>query len=127
MRASHPTSIYFILVQDDHIMRVPGRNVLLAEPARIYSDVFPISARCGYTAWSLSGHSFVGRCREDSDRALSISLSERCTFYVRDTSNRGPLLSHASRTRQLGYLDEEHYWLGDDDHDLNFRAYTTHR
>jgi hypothetical protein len=56
-----------------------------------------------------------------------MSLTERSVFYVYDTGNRGPLLLHAARTRLLGYLDEENYWLGDDDHDLNFRAYALNR
>ena len=63
----------------------------------------------------------------DIDKPLSMSLQARCYFYVRDTGNRGPLLLHADRSRHLGYLDEDNYWLGDDEHDLNFRAYATHR
>lgn len=126
MRASHHNTIYFILIQDDHIMTMSGWNILLAEPARAFSDVFSVSARCGHTAWSSVNKSFIGRCNKDISKPLSMSFLERCKFYVRDSANRGPLLLHASRTRQLGFLDEENYWLGDDEHDLNFRAYAAH-
>ena len=97
MRASHYTSTYFILVQDDQTMRVPGWNMLLAEPARIYSDVFSVSARCGHPEWSVGSAGYIGRCGVDIDSPLVMSLNDRCKFYVRDTVNRGPLLLVASR------------------------------
>jgi hypothetical protein len=49
--------------------------------------------------------------------------SHRCTFYVRDTAIRGPLLLDAARARRLGFFDEQNLWLGSDDHDFFARAY----
>jgi len=42
---------------------------------------------------------------------------------VRDTVNRGPLTVRLDRMQQLGYFDEYHFVLEDDDHDLSSRAY----
>lgn len=48
--------------------------------------------------------------------------SERGIFHVRETVNRGPMLLHAARARQLMFFDHELYWLEDSDHDLMCRA-----
>ena len=127
MRASHENTSYFILVQDDIVVRQDSWNSILAIPMRLWADVFSVSGRCGHRYWSGSSEDFVGRCGKDINRPLQMSCDARSAFYVRDTCNRGPLLLHAARTRTLGYLDEKNYWLGDDVHDLNFRAYASNR
>jgi glycosyltransferase involved in cell wall biosynthesis len=127
MRASHVNTTYFILVQDDIVVRQDSWNCILAVPVRLWTDVFSVSGRCGHRLWNMHGGRSIGRCNTDIDSSLKMSLTERSTFYVCDTGNRGPLLLHAARTRLLGYLDEMNYWLGDDEHDLNFRAYALNR
>jgi glycosyltransferase involved in cell wall biosynthesis len=127
MRASHVNTTYFIIVQDDIVVRQDGWNCILAVPVRLWTDVFSVSGRCGHSFWSTYGRGSMGRCGLDIDSPLKMSLTERSVFYVYDTGNRGPLLLHAARTRLLGCLDEENYWLGDGDHDLNFRAYALNR
>jgi hypothetical protein len=49
--------------------------------------------------------------------------THRCTFYVRDTAIRGPLLLDATKARRLGFFDEQNIVLGGDDHDFFARAY----
>jgi hypothetical protein len=97
MRASHATTSYFILVQDDIIIRQDGWNSILAVPPRLWIDVFSVSGRCGHGF--LNDGAFTGRCGEDINLPLRMSRAEKCVFYVRDTGNRGPLLLHAARTR----------------------------
>ena len=127
MRASHTDTAYFILIKDDTVVRQNGWNSLLAIPLRLWTDVFSVSGRCAHDFWSIGNHGSIGRCGVDVDSPLWMSCAERSNFYVRDSGNRGPLLLHAARTRLLGYLDEKNYWLGDDDHDLNFRAFASNR
>ena len=47
----------------------------------------------------------------------------RDSFYVYETCNRGPLLIDRQKLMELGYLDEESYFLDNSDHDLMARAY----
>ena len=48
-----------------------------------------------------------------------IAVSGRCCHSV----NRGPLAIAKEKIAKLGYLDEFHYCLGEDDHDLFLRAW----
>ena len=125
LRATHPFTQYFVIVQDDQIMTHHGWNSLLSAPVRLWRDIFSVSGRCAHSLWSSSA--FVGRCHSDIDNPLLLNLEERCSFHIRDTNNRGPLLLHAARTRFLGYFDEFNLYLGEDEHDLNFRAYIHRR
>lgn len=135
MRAS--LGQFFILVQDDMLVRERGWNTLMAEPARLWDDVLAVSGRCaeggvysdlGKWSWWWSKQKQVGSAcpsaeiDEGSDRIL-----QQCIFRIRDTCNRGPLLLDAKRVMDLGYFDELNFWQGDDDHDLCTRGYMQHR
>lgn len=45
------------------------------------------------------------------------------TAWFCETVNRGPLAFRRGDLQRLGYLDHENLFLGDDDHDFNFRAW----
>ena len=63
----------------------------------------------------------IGRCGQDVGKPLEVDV-DRNKIHWRETCNRGPLMLHASRTQDLGYFDEQRFFLGDDDHDLIRRA-----
>ena len=126
--ALHPAE-FFIFVDDDQFMTVPGWNVWLAHPARTFRDVFTVSMRCAH-GWPDSSSRAGAKCGNTLtvQRPMGEGLpAGQWRFFVRDSGNRGPLLVRAAMARELGYLDEVHFagvWTdGSDDHELNKRAY----
>lgn len=123
---------YWTLVQDDMELRERGWNSVLVAPLRLFADAFASSARCAEVRYSritphhdALGH-YVGKCTMDFEQLLSLSERARCAFYIRDSVCRGPLAMRASMVKQLGYMDEWNFYLGNDDHDLNARAWVQH-
>jgi len=114
---------FSVIIQDDMFMTTPGYNLLLVEPLRQFDDVFGVSGRCAHHLYSTQHTGNVGRCGGDIDRPLEMGKKERCTLFIRDTVNRGPLVYRSDWLRDLDYLDEENFVLGDDEHDLHARAY----
>ena len=119
---------FLIILQDDQLMTQPGWNVALTTPLTTWPDVFSVSARCAHP-FDLSkqgGHLTGAKCSS----TLQVQPKERelrCLFYVRDTGNRGPLAVRASYARRIGYFDETRFFGGgDDDHEMNLRAYARH-
>jgi hypothetical protein len=130
MRAATPGTQFIVLVQDDMKMIWRGWNTLLAFPMRLYPSVLAVSGRCAHPYYSEAGSSAaqsvkptVGRCGTAIDLPLDVPVETLCTFHVRDTVNRGPLLLNATKVAELGYLDEVHFFLGYDDHDLMMRGW----
>jgi len=120
MRASRGR--YLAIVQDDQRMQVVGWNILLTLPLRRWPDrVFSVSGRCAHDR-TLGGN-LIGRCDSDVTRPLEMSAEARCSFYARGSGNRGPLLLDAKKAFALGLFDEQNFFMGDDDHDLNARAF----
>jgi hypothetical protein len=58
-----------------------------------------------------------------SPHALLRDFQYYSKVFLSHTVNRGPLVLRKSMLEELGYLDEEHYVLGDDEHDLFARAW----
>ena len=110
---------FSILVQDDMLIKQDYWNAKLAGPVLAYDDVVGVSARCAtsYKTW------------HDNDN-IGLDCGTRrgapCTFYVRDTCNRGPLLLKMRYVRMLRYFDEENFYLGWDEHDFFARAWHFH-
>jgi hypothetical protein len=135
MRLSDATRAY-VLVQPDQILAEAAWNVVLTSPLRQYADVFAVSARCSHD-WHPVGSSEpfvdkVGRCSKDfyeptPARQGRLQGGDPETVHFRDVVNRGPLALDANKTRALGFLDERHFYLGRDDHDIALRAYAQHR
>lgn len=118
---------FWVLVQDDMFINEAGWNSHLAVPARIYPDVLAVSARCAHSFGLLLDpptrlNSSVGRCGRDVEQPFP-SAGNTCTFHVRDTSNRGPLLLVGRLMVSLGLFDEVNIMLYNDDHDLMARAW----
>jgi hypothetical protein len=116
---------YLILIQDDMFITEPDFNIKLVQPLKQFNDVLAVSGRCAHHWYSLKpllGN--TGRCiGTEMDKPLQASGQDKCTLFVRDTVNRGPLALSADKLKMLNYLDEEHYTLENDDHDLMLRAY----
>jgi len=96
------------------------------------NDLLSVSARCAHTLYSRipNGNNKVGRCNADISLPLPTDTwtpSRRCTIFIRDTCNRGPLAFDARKPRDMGFLDELHFRQDRDDHDLHARAWKTHR
>ena len=136
----HPTSVYetssdntgfllanpthFIIdVQADMFLKGKGWNHDLSRPFFEYNDIVSISGRCGHSQEVPVTSYKVGRCGRDV-AALNTEEETRMkdAVYVTATNIRGPLMFRADALKELGYLDERNYFLGNDDHDFNRRA-----
>jgi glycosyltransferase involved in cell wall biosynthesis len=121
MRSSQPAK-YFVLVQADMQVLEIGWNLDLTLPLEVYADIFAVSARCAHDA---DESNKMGRCVTDVGQRYTLEelLQLQGHVYLRHTANRGPIAYRAERLVALGFLDEWNFYLGDDDHDLCFRAW----
>jgi hypothetical protein len=115
LRMTSPSKAY-VLLQPDMIVTERGWNERLMLPLSQVKNAFAVSGRCGH---SFDDYNQIGRCGKDFGKPPKDS---RESFHVRNTVIRGPLLLHAKRLQELGFLDEVHNYLGLDDHDLMWRA-----
>ena len=119
---------FLILVQGDMLMTQPGWNVALTVPLRQWDDVFSVSARCaaGFDYSQQPGLLTGAKC-SDTLTTQPTDADHRCIFHVRDSGVRGPLAVRAAYAARVGYLDEVRFCGGgDDDMDMNLRAYARH-
>lgn len=114
---------YLLEIQADMEMSEPGYNLLLKRPFEVRSDVLGVSGRCCH---DLFGDRCIGRAGMLINAPIDPSLSNKC-FYVNETCNRGPLLLDHTKLKQLGYLDEQNFFLDNSDHDLFARAFVYYR
>jgi hypothetical protein len=110
---------YVLEIQADMRMIQYGFNKQLEKAFATGADVFAVSGRCAH---SFDGTTGVGKLGELVEQRTQIPLDHLANFFVHQTCNRGPLLIDRERLAELGYLDEQNFWLGDDDHDLMARA-----
>jgi glycosyltransferase involved in cell wall biosynthesis len=118
------TGTYLVELQADMKLLTFGYNLILASPLEQYPDLLGISGRCCHTLWPFppTGTGKLGTAVEEPHTVLH-SFRGFGTVFLSHTVNRGPLVLRASMLRELGYLDEEHYVLGEDEHDLFARAW----
>lgn len=115
---------YIVEIQADMRIVTFGYNLLLATPLEVYSDMIAVSGRCCHginrlSQWLTAGK-FGNRVSDPHPATFDTN-----TVHLSHTVNRGPLVLRRAMLHSLGYLDEEHYVLGDDDHDLFMRAWVT--
>ena len=116
------TGTYCLEIQADMKMVEPGYNLHLVKPFLQHDNVIAVSGRCAHNLFTGEG---IGKLGAAVERPLAeLGISKDC-FYVFETCNRGPLLLDRSKLADLGFLDEENYFLDDSDHDLMARAYLT--
>ena len=114
---SNPKEAY-ILVQPDMIITEKSWNERVLRAFSEDSRLFAVSGRCGH---SQDGSHKIGRCGADFEIPLAGS-EDRPQLHVRETVNRGPLVLRATYAQELGFFDEQSFFLEGDDHDLCRRA-----
>ena len=113
---------YIVEIQADMQIQTLGYNLLLAMPLEIYSDLIAISGRCCHTLTNpISG---MGKLGIRVEQPHNLPFDKYNQIYLSHTVNRGPLVLRKSMLEELGYLDEYHFVLEDDEHDLFYRAWT---
>jgi glycosyltransferase involved in cell wall biosynthesis len=135
---------YLLEIQSDIRIITFGFNFILSKPFRISQDVLAVSGRCAHQN-ALSGYLdyttdffyyksatselrpkrkivAVGKFGNAVESSLSIEFKNMNKFFILDTCNRGPLMFLKEKIEQLGFLDEQNFVLGDDEHDLIMRA-----
>lgn len=113
---------YIVEIQADMKILTFGYNLLLTTPMEVYPDLIAISGRCCHALNGLTQTQSFGKMGTLAEKP-HVPTFETNAVYLSHTVNRGPLALRASMLEQMGYLDEEHYVLGDDDHDLFTRAW----
>jgi len=112
---------YVLEIQADMMMTDPGYNMKLLKPFLQNESIIGISGRCCHDYACTSG---IGKIGQLIERTLKeIPNIDADSFYTGETCNRGPLLIDLSKLRNIGYLDEQNYYLDNSDHDLFARAY----
>jgi glycosyltransferase involved in cell wall biosynthesis len=123
-----------IELQADIQVREPGFDALFLRAAETQPRPSAISGRCGHTFRWLNrrgpfaalfrprAHESVGLCGraiESPERADAL----KGRVYRCETVNRGPWLVFTRDLERHGYLDERHFFLGNDDHDYHRRLF----
>lgn len=115
-------SHFFIELQADMFIKETGWNRNLARPIFEYNDIYSVSGRCGHGQGGNSTY-YVGRCFAGVEKLSRAKRKDTVnSVYVTATNNRGPILYRADALKELGFLDEVNFLIGNDDHDLNRRA-----
>ncbi len=110
---------YVLEVQADMRMIQYGFNRQLEKAFATGDDVFAVSGRCAHNYSGIQG---FGKINQHVEERSNIKPQHLATFFIHQTCNRGPLLIDRARLVDLGFLDEQNFWLGDDEHDLMARA-----
>ena len=117
---------YIIEIQADMEMITYGYNKLLTRPVLIYDDIFIVSGRGSmkikknFKGMHLDG---FGKLSKKIDKPLDIDFSDMNKVYIYETICRGPILIVNEKLKKLKYLDEQNFFLGNDDIDLCCRAF----
>lgn len=115
---------YIVEIQADMVMLTFGYNIILASPLEQYPDLIAISGRCCHRINQSQGI-WAGKIGDSVNKPHAV-LQDFEGFgkvFLSHTVNRGPLVLRRSMLEELGFLDEAHYVLGDDEHDLFARAW----
>jgi glycosyltransferase involved in cell wall biosynthesis len=123
-----------IEVQADIQIREPAFDALFLRALSTSPRPSAISGRCGHTFKSIGSRigfrslvrppsrEFVGLCGKAIDTPEAVNpLKGR--VYRCETVNRGPWLLLKSDLERHGYLDERHFFQGNDDHDYHRRVF----
>ncbi len=115
---------YIVEVQADMVILTFGYNILLTSPLEQYADLLAVSGRCCHRINQSPGM-HAGKLGDTVKKPHAV-LQDFDAFgkvFLSHTVNRGPLVLRRSMLEELGFLDEAHYVLGDDEHDLFARAW----
>jgi glycosyltransferase involved in cell wall biosynthesis len=110
---------YILEIQADMEMVEYSFNKNLARGMEKYDDIIGISGRCTHNFGSSMG---IGKMGYMVQEPLPKDI-DRNTMYMYGTCNRGPLLLHPEKLKEMQFMDEQNYFLHNSDHDLFARAY----
>jgi glycosyltransferase involved in cell wall biosynthesis len=115
---------YLVEIQADMVVLTLGYNILLASPLEQYPDMAVTSGRCCHQMNHSPGLA-LGKLGTKSSAPHEVlrDFQNYRKVFLSHTVNRGPIVFRASMLKELNYLDEAHYVLGDDDHDFSARAW----
>jgi glycosyltransferase involved in cell wall biosynthesis len=109
---------YLLEIQADMEMTEAGYNLSLTRPFN-YRNVIGVSGRCCH---SLDSSRAIGRAGHLIDKSVNELKLNRDGFYVYETCNRGPLMLRRDMVVEMGFLDEQNFYLDYSEHDLLVRA-----
>ncbi len=121
-------------VQADIQIREPGFDALFLRALSTSPPPSAISGRCGHTFRSIGSRArlgswfrrrsrdVVGLCGKTIERPEVVNALKG-HIYRCETVNRGPWLLLKRDLERHGYLDERHFFLGNDDHDFHRRLF----
>jgi len=114
-----------IEIQADMEILTTGYNLNLAYPLKIYSDLIAVSGSCCHRINKNSLAFNVGKIggKVEAPHEILHHYDNYNAIFLSHSVNRGPLAISKEKIAKLGYLDEFHYCLGEDDHDLFLRAW----
>jgi glycosyltransferase involved in cell wall biosynthesis len=116
---------YIVEIQADMQVKTYGYNFILSKPMRVWTDVIAVSGKAAHRFFKWLNGNGVGRIYlNEINNPLKLTYDDMNTFFEWETVNRGPLLFDSQKLRDMGYLDEQNFVLGNDDHDLMARAWT---
>ena len=116
---------YCLEIQADMEMCEFAFNKQLTRPFDHVENVIAVSGRCTHTIFA--GFKGIGKTGRNIGKSIKQLGVNKNKFYSMETCNRGPLLLDRLKLKEMGYLDEKHYFLGNDDHDLMVRSYVKHK
>jgi glycosyltransferase involved in cell wall biosynthesis len=111
---------WFLEIQADMTMVEMGYNLRLTIPFYLSNSIIAVSGRCCHNIIETES---IGKYYQDIEKSVHQLGIDRNFFYVNEVCNRGPLLLSASKTREMGYLDETNFFLDYSEMDLMLRAY----
>jgi GT2 family glycosyltransferase len=123
-----------IEIQADIHVREPRFDALMIEALDMSPKPSAVSGRCGHTFAALKPVPLLSKLLKRS-KMESIGLCGRAIetphvidairghVYRCETVNRGPWLVRKEDLERHGYLDEQHFFLGNDDHDYHRRLF----
>jgi glycosyltransferase involved in cell wall biosynthesis len=114
---------FIVEIQADMLILTFGYNVILSAALRTHTDLIAVSGRCCHTLGGPEvGKGKLGEMVQSPHKVLS-NFEGFNKIYLSHTVNRGPLVIRRTMLEELGFLDEKHYVLGNDEHDLFARAW----
>jgi Glycosyl transferase family 2 len=121
-------------LQADIQIREPAFDALFMRAGATSPKPSAVSGRCGHTFTLLQSggflrsllrrpaHASVGLCGKAIETPEAIN-NIKGRIYRCETVNRGPWMVFKSDLERHGYLDERHFFLGNDDHDYHRRLF----
>ena len=116
---------YCLEIQADMEMCEFAFNKQLTRPFDHVENVIAVSGRCTHNIFG--GFKGIGKTGRNIGKSIKQLGVNKNKFYSMETCNRGPLLLDRLKLKEMDYLDEKHYFLGNDDHDLMVRSYVKHK